>query len=328
MKPSGAAFILLLLASIPCLAAEGSHTVEATLSLPFETVLPGVPFDMTVTLRNTSTAAVSVGVSARLVVTMADGTDISEKSWEGLRQPDPLPMGQNWIELAPRESRLCHVDWVHSMPNYFHDPRFSGPGIYRLTFHLGASNYPENYAGEVVTNTARLTRAIAGAGEDEALWQRMNTAMSGRWASDSLCNSKPGPAILEDILRAHPNSAYYPYALLLESNVGFPPRRVTKDDISKAVEAASRFPSSPARSQLLFRAAEVAESLAHHALWDHDAKTSAEYLGIAAQYYDTAAKGANVPGVRITAEAGKRRVEAALEHQRQRAAGQEGKVNQ
>jgi hypothetical protein len=46
-----------------------------------------------------------------------------------------------------------------------------------------------------------------------------------------------------------------------------------------------------------------------------------EYFGVAAQYYDTAAKAAKVPGVRVMAEAGKQRVEAALEHRRQRAAG-------
>jgi len=69
----------------------------------------------------------------------------------------------------------------------------------------------------------------------------------------------------------HPASAYYPYALLIDAECNYR-RPKTRDDISKALETAQRFQSSPAYSHLLLRAAEVAESIAHHAFWDHDDK--------------------------------------------------------
>jgi len=274
---------------------------------------------MTVTLRNVSSAPVAAGVSARLVVTMPDGTNISRKLWEGMLQSFPLPMGQNWVELAPGQSRVCYVDWFHSMPNYFHDADFSALGVYGLTLHLAGHRYPDNYVGEIITNTVRLTRAVPP-GEDEALWARMNAITDNRWPPDGLCHPVAGKPILQEILQVHPGSAYYPYALLLEAECNYR-RRVAKDDISKALDAAQRFQSSPAYSHLLLRAAEVAGSIAAHAFWDHDNKTLVEYVGIASQYYYGAAKAATVPGVRIAAEAGKRTVETELEHQRQRAVG-------
>jgi len=320
MKRCTTALAFLLLITISALAAEPSHAIEAMLTLPFETVLPGVPFDMTVTLKNVSSAPVTVGVSAKLVVTMPDGTDLSPKSWQTMLEPNPFPMGQNWVELAPGESRVCYIEWHHSLDNFFHNPDFAGPGVYGLTFHLGGSNHPDNYVGEVVTNTAHITRAVPPPGEDEVLWRKMIAATGGRWAPDSFCDPKTGGPLLQEILQVHPASAYYPYALLIDAECNYR-RPKTKDDIPKALEAAQRFQSSPAHGHLLLRAAEVAESIAQHAFWDHDDKMLTEYFGIAAQYYDTAAKAAKVPGVRVTAEAGKQRVEASLEHRRQRAAG-------
>jgi hypothetical protein len=180
MKRFTTAFALLLLIPTAALAAEPSRAVETTLTLPFETVLPGVPFDMTVTLKNVSSAPVAAGVFAKLVVTMPDGTDLSPKSWQTMLEPNPFPMGQNWVELAPGESRVCYIEWDHSLDNFFHDPDFSDPGVYGLTFHLGGSKYPDNYVGEVVTNTVHITRAVPPPGEDEVLWRKMNAATGGR----------------------------------------------------------------------------------------------------------------------------------------------------
>jgi hypothetical protein len=324
---SAAPAFLLLLANLG-MAAEPSRAVEAILTLPYETVLPGVPFDMTVTLKNLSSSPVTVGVEARLVVTMPDGTNVSRKLWEGLLQPFPLPMDRNWVELAPGETRVCYADWYRYPRNELHDPDFSGPGVYGLTLHLATAQQPDNYVGEVVTTTARLTRAVPPGGEDEALWEQMNAAMGGRWASDSLSNSKEGPAILRDILQVHSGSAYYPYALLLERQLDMR-RIVTKDDIALALAAAERFPSSPAHSYLLVRAGEVASTLAAYALLlDKDEKTFFQYFTLAAQYFDKASKVTKVPAVRGVAEWGKRYAQTEMEHQRQRAAGTYGKINQ
>lgn len=314
MRIPYAVLVFLLLAAPSAIAVEPTHPVEATLSLPFETVLPGVPFDMTVTIKNVSSVPAAVGISARLTVTLPDGKNVSDHHLETML--DPAPLGQNWLELAPGETHVCYTSWYFSLENFFLVPDFSGPGVYGLRFQLGGSDYPDNYVGLVVTNTVHVTRAVPPPGEDEVLWQRMTAVARGRWSPETFCDSKTGGAITREILQIHPGSAYYPYALLLDAHCDYR-RPKTKDDISKALEAAQRFQSSPAHGYLLLRAAEVADSLAHYAFWDHDAKTSAEYFGIAARYYEEAAKTAKVPGVCITANAGKRQVDAALERQRQ-----------
>ena len=94
--------------------------------------------------------------------------------------------------------------------------------MYGLTFHLATYERPDNYVGEIVTTTARLTRAVPP-GEDEALWKRMTAAMDGRWADDSLCNSNSGATILREILQIHPASAYYPYAVVLARELDLRP---------------------------------------------------------------------------------------------------------
>jgi hypothetical protein len=328
MKLSSVAFALLLPVALAGRAATAAAPVEATLTLPYETVLPGVPFDMTVTLKNTSDSPVTVGISARLVVTLSDGRDISRRPWETMLGPRDVPSNLPSIELGPRESRQFFVDWQGYMPNFFHDPDFSGPGVYGLTFHLATYERPDNYVGEIVTTTAQLTRTVPP-GEDEALWKRMTAAMDGRWADDSLCNSNSGAAILREILQIHPASAYYPYAVVLARELDLRDHKaVSKDDIRKALEAAERFRSSPAHSHLLVQAGDVAGSVASFARLAGDYKTFFEYFALAEQYYATASRATTIPAVRAAAESGKQSARMEMENQRQRDAGTYGKVKQ
>lgn len=68
LVPAAAVFVSALLA--PPLSAA-TH-VRATLTLPHERVLPGVPFDMVVTYTNISNRPVTIGgAGATLVVTFA-----------------------------------------------------------------------------------------------------------------------------------------------------------------------------------------------------------------------------------------------------------------
>jgi len=304
--------------------AQGSHAasprlVEATLTLPYETVLPGVPFDMTVTLKNVSSSPVSVGTIARLMVTMPDGANISRDLWMTLLEPRPAPSAPAWVELAAGESRQFYVDWHRYSQNFSHDPDFSGPGVYGLALQLTSNGHPDNYVGEVVTNTARLVRFVPP-GEDEALWKRMMVATDARWADDSLYNSNKGLEFLHEILQIHPGSAYYPYAIILERHVR-PLRPATKADIAKALEAAERFRSSPAHSHLLLHAGNVADTIAVYAWHDRDYKTFFEYAALADQYYGDAAKATKIPGVRESAGSAQRSVRTEVENQRQRDAG-------
>src|SRR5258708_1443695 len=111
MKLTPVAFALFVALPVTALAAAAQpQPIEATLSLPYETVLPGVPFDMTVTLKNVSKSTASVGISARLIVTLPNGTKVSSEKGHVL---DPQVSGHpdTWVQLSPGESRQWIVDW-------------------------------------------------------------------------------------------------------------------------------------------------------------------------------------------------------------------------
>jgi len=310
-------FALSLFAAVAGLAAP-AQPIVANLTLPAETVLPGVPFDMTVTVTNNSAAQASVGLIAQFIFTLPDGTAFSPPRAYDRLEPNPNPMGPTWVSLAPGESRRYFVNWRSSYPNIFHYPEFSGPGTYELKIALTASKPGEDYVGEITTNTARLTRAVTP-GEDEALWRQMSATLKGKWSDDSLSNSLKGPAILREILAIHPASAYYPYAVLLEHQIR-PPKPPTNDDVTRALAAAERFPSSPVYPHLLLLAAEMTEGFAIDALYRHDWKARAEYLAAAERYYDEAAHKIKAPVLRAVAEQERNSARGAIERDKARAA--------
>src|SRR5260221_929366 len=274
------AFVLLIALPIANWAVGASpQAVEATLTLPSASVLPGVLFDITVTMKNVSHSPVSVGISAGLIVTLADGTKITPKE-RHILDPQISAHPDTWVQLSAGESRQWTIDWHHFTPSMFHYPEFSGPGVYDVALDLAAYKFeaPEDYVGSIVTNAAHLTRAVSP-GEDEALWMKMVAATGGKWADDSLANSKEGRLILKEILQIHPTSAYYPYALLLEPQ--FDHRPATKDDIAITLDAAERFKSSPAYPHLLLATGDIAQSIALHAAYQRDSNTLIANFSIA-----------------------------------------------
>lgn len=309
-------FTLSLLVAIAG-AAASAQPIVANLTLPSETVLPGVPFDVTVTVTNDSAAQASVGLIAQFIFTLPDGTAFSPRSY-GRLEPNPNPGGPTWVSLEPGESRMYYVDWSGATtPDIFHYSEFSGPGTYELKIALSASKPGEDYVGEITTNTARLTRTMMP-GEDEALWRRMSATLNGRWADDSLSNSLKGPAILREILAIHPASAYYPYAVLLEKQLR-QPKPPTKDDLARVVMTAERFPSSPAYPHLLLLAAEITEGFATDAGYRRDWKARAEYLAAAERLYDEAVHKIKNPALHAVAERERDSARGAIEHERSRA---------
>src|SRR5229473_1678095 len=125
MKLTRLIFALFLLLPVASWAAgTPPQAVEATLTLASDSVLPGVPFDMIVTTKNVSRSSVSVGISARLIVTLADGAKVSPKERHTL-DPQTSGLPETWVELAPGESRQWTVDWDDFTPSMFHYPEFS-----------------------------------------------------------------------------------------------------------------------------------------------------------------------------------------------------------
>ena len=275
-------------------AGESGHpaAVSATLSLPWAKVLPGVPFDMIVTMRNDSAQTAAVGISARLIVILPDGTRFAPAAYHRLEPDLPAERDQNFVELAPGKSRQFAVTWWNFWPNWSHYDDYASPGQYEIALELGASNTPQNYVGSITTNTARLERAVPH-GEDEALWKRMQAIKQcgmmysttpprqichGGWPDDGFASLKEGVALAREIRDLHPASQYYPYAILMQF-------RHDSSDLPKAMDAAERFPDSPAHPYLLILAAEYALSELNQANRRHDSAGTDKYLSLADDLY-------------------------------------------
>jgi hypothetical protein len=92
--------------------------------------------------------------------------------------------------------------------------------------------------GPFTTNRVVVKR-IEPAGADAEVWQLMQETMDGKWA----CNNWESTRIESEILTAHPQSNYVPYAILSDASQSETALRVVQDAIR-------HFPSSPAIEML------------------------------------------------------------------------------
>jgi len=232
---------------------RAAPAVTATLTLPNDSVLPGVPFDLVVTYTNVSEKPITIkGASATLIITFASGeTTVMHRS--GVNDQWSLRFLLP-VQLGPGESAQNAASWENgSIPNWFRYESFSGPGTYGIALDLQIVDRYENLLGEVRTPAVTLTR-IEPIGIDAELWKRMQQGSEGGWSDDSFAATRPGVALANEIIQLHPTSGYYPYVLALRS-LG---RGVDKSHIPALLEAAERFPNSPAYPYLLNAAANCA----------------------------------------------------------------------
>jgi hypothetical protein len=270
--------------------------ITATLTLPYDTVLPGVPFDIRVRLKNVSNADASVGLLAALIVTLPDGTQFAPPGGT-LLEPQVNPNADStntWAELAPGETREMAISLTSPPPWTKYDV-YTSPGTYAIALQLEGTEPPPNYVGDLLTNTARLQRVMPN-GEDKALWQRMLAVGGGHWSDDGFTRLKEGLALAQEIIAIHPGSQYYPYALVLRTHQELP------DEMERARDAANRFTESPAHSYLLMHAAGYAFSKAARASRvNHDRATGDKYFALAQLYLDDVIKSTSNPALLNTA---------------------------
>jgi len=272
--------------------------VLATLTLPYSTVLPGVPFDMTVTLKNASGKTVSAGAMARLSIKLPDGASYESGSTTPLEPCDPSEPDST-IELAPGASVDRVITWLPYQHTWTSDGRYTGPGVYQVTLELvaGRRDVPSSYIGPLRTNSVRLERAVAP-GEDAEIWQKMLSVSNGVWSDNGFARLKAGLELAKEITETHVTSGYYPYALLLTSTTQ------GKDAIAPLLDAAERFQSSPAHPYLLKQAADCAFREANQAAWFRDDEKSArEYYTRAGELFQRAIKTSSL-AVRAGSERG------------------------
>jgi hypothetical protein len=287
-------FMFVLTSAVAAGEPRAKSPIVATLSLPSDTILPGIPFDLVVTLKNVSDTPATAGLLARIVVTDAGGrTLVAHDRKRGMTDVNDnsatLGPTLNWyVSLAPGESVQKVVHWDRSMANWSHDRAFSGPGIYDIALELeyGDAEYDDvvNYVGILRTSTARLHRVAVG--EDAAIWQRMQEISGGRWADDWFKATKEGVALAKEIIEHHRESNYYAYALFLRMFN----RNIGQDDIEPLLEAAKRFPDSPAYPYLLKGAADAAYIEASTAEYRKETEKAAKLFEVAETYYREALK--------------------------------------
>lgn len=300
-----AALLITSLLLVPQLQA--ASLIQATLTLPYDKVLPGVPFDLVVTYTNVSEKPVTIGGAlATLVVTFANGDIVV------IDKPD---VNDQWdigdatipLHLAPGESAQQAASWEYgSIPNWFRHGNFSGPGTYRVALELRIVDKYEQPLGTVRTPAVTLTR-IEPIGIDAALWKRMQEVSAGGWADHALAATKPGYALAGEIIQLHPSSSYYPYALALRAF-----RDADQNRIPALLEAAERFPNSPAYPYLLNAAANSARYAGRAAQDQGNVAEAQKYFTLAQSKYREALATKSV-AIRSSSERGLLDVTHALE---------------
>jgi hypothetical protein len=253
--------VLVVLCAVTATPLSAEAPVTATLSLPHDHILPGVPFDMVVTYTNVSKRPITIASAlATLVVTFEDGKTSVLHQAEGHDQYEiksRLP-----LVLQPGESKVQAVS-LEPMPNWFRYSSFAGPGTYRLALDLDVVDDDLDPVASIRTTTVALTR-MTPFGLDAELWNRMQQVSEGHWASDSFRSIDVGAKLAEEIMQLYPASEYYPYALVISA------RSRARRPLATLLEAAGRFQSSPAWPYLLLASAESAQSQAEKAEVDRD----------------------------------------------------------
>lgn len=255
--------------------------VSVTLALPHNDVLPGVPFDLVVTYTNVSDRPVVIDAAgATLVVTFADGHTVVLQEPE--RNDQWTIRGSRPVQLQPGQSVQHAASWENgSIPNWFsHGASFSGPGTYEIALDLRI--YDKQQAlGSIRTPAVRLHR-IEPVGIDAELWKRMQEVSGGRWSDTWFKTKKEGEALAKEIVQIHPASGYYPYVLALRS---FDRGVRNTENIPALLEAAERFPNSPAYPYLLTAAANCARYAGLVAADKGDIVEAKKYLALAETKY-------------------------------------------
>lgn len=271
-----AAFLAVTVAGASNAAAQGRSVVppaspmEAKLVIPDTKLLPGVPFEMWIEVRNPSDATVGVGLCADMIVRPEGGEPFTISFGGEHRPPYPTLLPErDWtgpsvanLTLKPRAAQTLTVPILPELagPLYFEDDRLSKPGRYGISLRLDycwpgfvtpqKSLLPPEFLGAVTTNEVTIER-ITPTGSDAAVWQRMQELTDGKWVSIGWLTSRnsgarnesgatAGMTVVNEIITKYPDSNYFPYALLA-AQFG----AVDAASYNRYVDAIKRFPNSP-----------------------------------------------------------------------------------
>jgi len=283
----------LLIALTFTLAARGQvassiSPVQATLTIPDTKLLPGVPFDLWIDLRNTSNVSVGVGLCGDMVVRPQGGEPFTlvERGQEWPQYPTLLPADMwngtaiRYLVLKPHGTAQLTLPilWDLAGPGYFYDDSLSKPGTYGISMRLNycwgnivpqPSLLPAEFLGPVMTNEVTIERVVP-TGTDAVVWQRMQVATKGHWSPILWTNTSETSTVTAEILTKHRDSNYYPYALVA---VTF--GAVDEAAYLRFTDAIKRFPASPVVEMLELLACGTAPAHDIHVYSAHFGKVKA-----------------------------------------------------
>src|SRR5258707_9039299 len=173
---------LLLLGTVA--SAGEKPRISVTLDPQAQSLLPGVPFDLTVTYHNFSAERVAIGAIATVIVTPRGGQPLRMKSRTGVMPESGFETTPNF-ELEPGQSASGVAQWSANW--LFDDAAVTVPGMYEIALELsGNPNELDDestvYVAAVRSSTAELIR-IEPVGEDAAGWSRLQEVTNGHWPS-------------------------------------------------------------------------------------------------------------------------------------------------
>ncbi|HEY2325518.1 MAG TPA: hypothetical protein VGJ82_21860 [Thermoanaerobaculia bacterium] len=231
---------------------NGVSPIQATLVVPDTKVLPGVPFEMWVTVVNPSDASVGVGLCPSLLVKRDGGESFSVAGKRNGRYDEILSDAQNqrvsYVVLRPHEQRTLTLPIQSELigASFFDDNRLLGPGTYALSLRLDfcwcgscvpqEKLLPPEFLGPIMTNEVTIERSTP-AGSDAAVWTRLQELAAH---GTTIANVWHNYAFLNDVVSNHPDSNYVPYALLASSFGNNTPKY--RERVRAAI---TRFPSTP-----------------------------------------------------------------------------------
>jgi hypothetical protein len=279
--------------------------VSVRVELPRSRVLPGVPFDIVVHVKNESEKPTAVGAWTMLTITPAGRVGVPFRRAQRLDDLDFEDHDPKNLYLAPHAEGTAAIPWDGWMDL---DSETSGPGDYDVIVDvLPAVDADEGYAATETLHSfpARLTRVV-GSDDDTGVWRRMQESGRGRLASyqlgfiDGLAN---------EVMQKHPTSEYVPYALILTGG----PHGYADETLDAFDAMIERFRDSPVYAELLVAAGVKANSDGQKARsHGRDPLEVERYLKLAVSYDERALQTGNA-AVHNRAAANKRRAEADLQ---------------
>lgn len=236
---------LLFFAAVAALGAGQPSLVAVTVELPHSTLLPGVPFDMTIRYTNLTDRRIAAGATARVTITPIGAPPITMERWAFIDEAD-FPTSPRNFELEPRGTATGVIRWDNNW--FYDDAAVTVPGTYDISLEIvGNPAVVEEgtlFAGAIHTAPVRLTR-IDPVGQNAEVWARMQQSAAGRWPSHGFGSRADRENVAREIMDRFPDSDYYPYALVLAD------RMLVRTSFAAAEDAVTRFRRSPAYPHLL-----------------------------------------------------------------------------